>query len=415
MDVRRYALLVATALAMAACNQEPKFSTDQFIPASDQSGKPCTNQVVPQKFVVQWNDGHFSVEEAESQERFIEEKLRPHSLQIRRAEPAYKLHVLQSAPPTSSPPDATWGTEIVKASAAWNKNVKGAGVIVAVVDTGADINHPQLAGQIYTNQAEAHGKTGVDDDNNGFVDDVHGWNFANNAPLTGDNDVHGTHVSGIIAADPTKGSVQGMAPQASILPVAFLDSTGSGTTPNAILGIQYAMQMGARVVNASWGGGDCSILLEDAIRQLGDHNAMFVAAAGNDSLNIDQNPAYPASYAADNLLNMITVAASDWMDMQAGFSNDGNTSVHLAAPGMDITSTIPVSDGGTAVMSGTSMATPFVSGAVALLMSDRPKATVEQVRQAIFSSVDAGPFMVYTRGRLDVQGALQALESTVAP
>jgi subtilisin family serine protease len=249
------------------------------------------------------------------------------------------------------------------------------------------------------------------------VDDVHGWDFKYNRPLTKDNNIHGTHVAGIIAADPSKGSVQGMAPQATIMPLAFLGSDGSGDTSDAILALQYAINMKAKVANASWGGSDCSITLKNMIKSFGDNGGLFVVAAGNDGADIDQYPTYPASYVTDTVSNIITVAASTWLDDEAGFSNDGVNSVYLAAPGLDITSTVPISatyPDGIAALSGTSMATPFVTGAAALLWSDRPKATYQQIKDAILNSVDAGPFKVKTHGRLDVANAIQYIEAHVS-
>lgn len=215
-------------------------------------------------------------------------------------------------------------------------------VVVGVIDTGVDISHPDLKDIIWTNPGEAGAMAsdGIDNDKNGYVDDVHGWDFYNNDntvydPLDGDE--HGTHVSGTIAAvmegTANKGVV-GVAPNVKILPIKFLGPWG-GTTSDAILAIEYAKSMGIKITNNSWGGGEYDPLLEEAIN---NSNSLFVAAAGNDGMNNDMYQSYPSSFESPNILS---VAALDNMGNLADFSNYGFNSVDVAAPGVNILSTVP--------------------------------------------------------------------------
>ncbi|MBV7507946.1 S8 family serine peptidase [Bacillus sp. sid0103] len=216
-------------------------------------------------------------------------------------------------------------------------------VVVGVIDTGVDINHPDLAGKIWTNTKELNGEPNVDDDHNGYIDDVNGWDFYNDDNTVYDSlegDEHGTHVSGTIAAalegndsSENKGVI-GVAPNVKILPIKFLGPDG-GTTSDAIEAIAYAKTMGVKITNNSWGGGEYDPLLQEAIE---NSNSLFVAAAGNDGMDNDEGGAYPASFESANIL---AVAAVDNKGKLAPFSNYGYNSVDVAAPGVDILSTVP--------------------------------------------------------------------------
>jgi len=254
-----------------------------------------------------------------------------------------------------------WGLFDLDVLNAWNllgDPLPASEVIVAVIDTGVDINHPDLAANIWTNPNDP--VNGVDDDGNGLVDDVHGWDFYwgdNTVYDPEDGDDHGTHVAGIVAARCDNGiGVAGVAPQVSILPVKFLGPSGSGSTSDAISAIEYATQQGARIINASWGGGPFNQALSDAIEAFGQAGGIFVASAGNKASDNDQCPVYPASY---DLPNVISVAAMDQYGDLAYFSNYGAESVDVGAPGLDIISTVPgwsaalaVSDGYRAMVWG---------------------------------------------------------------
>ncbi|HBB75238.1 MAG TPA: hypothetical protein DC048_12420, partial [Planctomycetaceae bacterium] len=264
----------------------------------------------------------------------------------------------------------------IGAPAAWDVTTGSRDVVVAVIDTGVDVRHPDLAANIWRNPGEIPGD-GVDNDANGFVDDVHGWNFVRDTPNPRDDNGHGTHVAGTIGAVGDNGiGGTGVAWQVSIMPLKFLDRRGSGATSDAVAAINYATRMrrdfGIDVVatNNSWGGSGPSASLRVAIAAGGAAGILFVAAAGNDGEDNDRMPTYPASDRDDSV---IAVAATDRIDRPATFSNTGATSVDLAAPGVRIRSTAP--DGRSATFSGTSMAVPHVTGTIALVAAANPAAT----------------------------------------
>ena len=282
-----------------------------------------------------------------------------------------------------------WGMNAIDAPDAWNVSTGSSSVVVAVIDTGVDYTHRDLAANIWTNPGEIAGN-GIDDDQNGFVDDVHGYDFVNNDGNPMDDNSHGTHVSGTIAAVANNGQgVAGVNWSSSIMALKFLDGSGSGYLSDAIRAVNYATMMrsrygvNVRVMNNSWGGGDYSAALDSAIRASNDADILFVAAAGNDATNNDANPEYPANYAAPNV---ISVAAVDQNEHLASFSCYGATTVDVAAPGVSIYSTIPGNR--YAIYSGTSMATPFVTGVAALAWAADPNATVAEVRNAILAGAD---------------------------
>jgi subtilisin family serine protease len=294
----------------------------------------------------------------------------------------------------------------IHATDAWDLTT-GANVTIAVIDTGVDYTHPDLGPNIWTNPADP--PNGVDDDHNGFVDDTHGADFVNEDADPIDDAGHGSHVAGIIAAKGNNGAgVAGVNWDAKIMALKFLDKDGQGNTADAANAIDYAVSHGARAINASWGGPAFSQALYQAVRRAADKGVAFVAAAGNDGDNADVKADYPAAF---DLPNIISVAATDSNDALVDFSNYGVSSVDLAAPGDDIESTVPktIDSSGYASYSGTSMATPFVTGAIGLYLSRFPQATADQARTAILQSVDKLPSLagkVATGGRLDVARAL---------
>jgi subtilisin family serine protease len=243
------------------------------------------------------------------------------------------------------------------------------GVVVAVLDDGVDLSHPDLADRAWVNPGESGGgreTNGIDDDGNGYVDDVSGWDFVHDDNTVHDlnQDFHGTHVAGTIAASINGVGIVGVAPQVSIMALKFIGPKG-GSTSDAILAINYAAANGADVMNASWGGPDFSQALEDAIAASG---LLMVAASGNDGADIDggTDHSYPASFTLDNI---ISVGAVDQDGQLAPFSDYGSTSVDLVAPGVNILSDYPESR--LAYADGTSMAAPHVTGAAALAISER--------------------------------------------
>ncbi len=300
----------------------------------------------------------------------------------------------------------------IDAPEAWDL-ATGGDVLVAVIDTGVDYTHPDLAANIWSNPGEIPGN-GVDDDGNGFVDDVHGYDFANGDPDPRDDNNHGTHVAGIIAAAGDNGQgVVGVNWRARIMALKFMDANGRGSTSAAIQALDYAVRMGARVSNNSWGGGGFSRALQDAIAAAGRAGHLFVAAAGNDGVNADRSPHYPSGYTLDNI---VSVAATDDADRLAGFSNYGAASVDLGAPGVAIESTLRNNRYGS--LSGTSMATPYVTGAAALLLAANPGLTVAQLKAALLDNVDPIAALrgrSVTGGRLNLFRALSAVAQAAPP
>jgi subtilisin family serine protease len=300
-----------------------------------------------------------------------------------------------------------WGIDSIEAQKLWNQNVFGQDVVVAIIDSGIDRQHPQLVNQLSINPNET--ENGIDDDHNGLIDDINGYDFPNQTGQIRDGSGHGTHVAGIVAADHSAGSIKGVAPKAKLLVYDFFDDDGGGSVFNAIAAIRAADLRGARVINASWGGPGCSRSLQETLASLSRRNILFVTASGNESLNIDRNPMYPAAHDSPT---QITVGAMTEDGATAGFSNYGQL-VHLVAPGANIMSTYPLPDL-TAIEHGTSMAAPFVSGSAALLWSAFPSATAAQIKEALVSSVKAGPFPVLSRGSLDVAAAHEKLKMTLS-
>ncbi|CAH2575086.1 Thermitase [Planktothrix rubescens] len=298
----------------------------------------------------------------------------------------------------------------IDAPEAWDIQKGDPNLVIGVIDTGVDYDHPDLSANIWTNPGEIAGD-GIDNDSNGYTDDVRGWDFAYNDNNPMDVDGHGTHVAGTIAGKGNNGvGVTGVAWNAKIMPLKYLDDNGDGFTSNAILAINYATAKGVKLTNNSWGGGGRSQALYDAINTAGQQGALFIASAGNESNNNDANPAYPASY---DLANIISVASTTRTDGLSSFSNYGATTVDLGAPGSSIYSTLPNSSYGT--KSGTSMASPQVTGAAALLWSQNPTWTAQQVKNKLMQTTDpisALSGKTVTGGRLNINNALASSDTT---
>ncbi|MEI6658929.1 MAG: DVUA0089 family protein [Planctomycetota bacterium] len=305
------------------------------------------------------------------------------------------------------------GNSDINAPEAWETTTGSRSVVVAVIDSGVDYTHPDLAANVWTNPREVAGD-GIDNDANGFVDDVRGWDFANADADPMDDDGHGTHVSGTIGAVGNNAiGVTGVNWRVSIMGLKFLDAEGNGYTSDAVAAVKYATRMrrdfGANVVaiNASWGGETRSTALANAIAAAGRAGILFVTAAGNESSNNDRTPSYPANLSDDSV---IAVAATNHSNRLAAFSNYGSTTVDLAAPGVGILSTVP--GGGYASFSGTSMATPYVTGTVALMAAANPRATAAEIRSALLSTVTPVAALsgkVATGGLLDAAAAVRAI------
>lgn len=302
--------------------------------------------------------------------------------------------------------------EDIDAANGWDIETGTSSVVVAVIDTGVALEHPDLTANLWNNAEEIPGD-GIDNDDNGYVDDWRGWNFAENHNDPSDVHSHGTHVAGIIGAiaDNALG-IAGVCWNCTIQPLACFDSSGEATNEDVVEAIYYAIDNGAKVINASWGDQFSSDILEDAVRAANENGILFVASAGNDGLrDVDLFPVYPAGSPQPNV---ISVAASDSKGQIAGYSNQGPATIDLFAPGSSIYSSVPAQ--GYSYKSGTSMSAPHVTGAAALLLSHFPGISVAELRGRILGSVDILPDYeerVAFGGRLNLSEMYE--DDTVAP
>ena len=328
---------------------------------------------------------------------------------VSRVSPNYWRHV-DAVTPDDPGLAYQWGLLRVGAGDAWERTTGAADVVVASIDTGVDVLHPDLAANMWHNPGEIAGN-GLDDDGNGYVDDIYGIDTANEDSVPMDDYGHGTHTSGIMAGVGANGTgIAGMGWRTQVMALKFLDYQGWGTDADAVECIDYVIHEklvdGVNVVaiNASWGGFRGNLFLRNAIKSAGDAGIVFCASAGNDNEDNDEWPHYPSSYDCPTILS---VAATGTGDALTWFSNYGDCTVDLAAPGLSILSA--VTDGQYASWAGTSMATPFVTGAVALCATLYPGETAQQRVDRILSTVRPveelqGTCM--TGGLLDVPAAL---------
>lgn len=304
-----------------------------------------------------------------------------------------------------------WAFEKIQAPLAWDA-ITGTPLLVAVVDSGGDLDHPDLATNWWTNPDERVAN-GVDDDRNGIVDDIHGARFFNQGATSGnpqDQDGHGTHVSGTIGAVTNNQlGVAGTNWSVRVMAVRFID-VGSGWTSDAARALSYALTKGAKVINNSWGSRTSNITIANTIKALSDRGVLVVNAAGNDGTNNDTTPMYPANY---KFTNTLAVAATTSTDTLAYFSNTGPNTVELGAPGLGILST--VSNDAYTFMSGTSMASPHVAGSLALLGGAFPQASAPTLKQLLLASIDDRNLSVNTRGRLNLSRAIAGPFSFASP
>jgi len=290
--------------------------------------------------------------------------------------------------------------EDINAEGVWKMTRGRKEVKIAVIDTGVDYTHKDLAANMWVNELEANGVEGVDDDGNGYVDDIHGYDFANDDGDPADGHGHGTHCAGNIGALHNRSGVRGVMNNVKMVGIKFLSDSGRGETEHAIKSIDYAVKVGVNLMSNSWGGGKFSQALLDSIQAANDAGIVFVAAAGNSRADNDAKPTYPANYEVDNV---IVVGAHDGKGERSGFSNYGKKTVHVFAPGSNILSTVPGDRYQS--MSGTSMACPLAAGAIGLLMSESPNLTPKEIRdRVIATAVDNGELGQYTPvGRMDAE------------
>jgi subtilisin family serine protease len=317
--------------------------------------------------------------------------------------------------PAIGPQVGTPGADIDAASA-WAVRTDASSVTVAVIDTGIQLNHPDLEANLWTNTGETPGN-GADDDGNGYIDDVHGWDFANDDATPSDDNGHGTHVSGTIGAIGDNGvGVTGVAWSVRIMPLKAFDETGSADTSAIIGALEYAVDNGAGISNNSYSGPSFVQAEFDAFAAAAEAGHLAIVAAGNEGQSDDAHPWYPAAFGLEEALS---VAATDNKNVLASFSNFGSFSVHVAAPGVGILSTLPTSivPSGYGKLSGTSMATPHVVGVAALVAAEHPTWTGAEVRDRILGTtrhVAALDGKTWTGGVVDAGAALSS-DPTILP
>ncbi len=315
-----------------------------------------------------------------------------------------------------------WGLKKSDALRAWGVSQGSRKIVVAVIDTGADVRHEDLSHNFWKNPGETgfdkagrdKSNNGIDDDANGFVDDVNGWNFVSNNPDLTDNHGHGTHIAGIIGAEAGNGKgIAGIAPQVSLMVLKYYDPKVAGTDnlKNTVAAIHYAVKMHANIINYSGGGVEYSQEEHDAIEVARKQGILFVAAAGNERSNSDKHKYFPADY---GLSNIISVTAIDPSTEVLPSSNYGTETVDIAAPGQNILSTLPNNAYG--YMTGTSQATAFVTGAAVLVMAHKEQFQAEDVKKYILATGDSESSLLAkcrTSKLLNLYKALTILDSGV--
>lgn len=401
-----------------------------------------TREHVPGSLIVKFRDGASAAERTDAHRRAAAIRLRAFRLapidvvqvsggadletvaaryralrQVEYVEPNYLYRA--TVEPNDPNFSRQWGFESARlnrdidATSAWDNQTGSYDVIVGVIDTGIDYNHPDLQANVWVNETEANGVPGVDDDGNGIIDDIHGarWTNGFGQPTSGDpldGNSHGTHVSGTIGAVGNNAfGVAGVNWNVRIMGLKFLNDFGNGATADAISAIEYAVDMGAHLTNNSWGGGAFSQALLDAIDAAYQAGQLFVAAAGNSSADMDISPEFPAGYDHDGILS---VGSHTPFTTASYFSNFGATRVDLFAPGSFIISTVP--GGGVGYKSGTSMASPHAAGVAALLLAENPALTPDQLKTILMdTAIPAVPLagLCVTGGRLNADAALDSI------
>lgn len=313
-----------------------------------------------------------------------------------------------------------WGLSATKTQKAWEVSQGSKDIIVAVIDTGVDIRHKDLTDNLWVNKGEVgldkNGKdkatNGIDDDGNGFIDDVHGWNFVANTNDLTDNHGHGTHIAGIIGAKGGNGfGISGVAPKVSLMTLKYYDpkSPGANNLKNTIQAIRYAIKMGAKIINYSGGGTEYSAEEFAAVKEAEKKGILFVAAAGNERSNTDDTGKhyYPADYELSNIISVTAVNEKEIKVLPS--SNYGVRTVDIAAPGDQIYSSLPGNTFGR--MTGTSQATAFATGVAVLIMAHRTEFSAADVKKYLLRTGDEYPTLLSKTGNAKLLNAYKALTS----
>lgn len=363
----------------------------------------CAERQLNGEYIVQWKNGTVSLIHSTDIESWIDKQTN----ELLRVEPNYRIRkndmIFPDLDDSDFPDFNTWSVNELRHAlglrSAWNRDYRGQGIVVAVVDSGVDPNHPYLVDHIANNPGESGNLSANnrDDDNNGYIDDIHGWNFVNQSAQQNDEIGHGTVIAGLITGGQYYSKNVAIAPEAKVLPVDFMDADG-GSEYHAYLALDYAVKNRANIINNSWSM-DCSSLLEERFRSWEHNNIIFVNAAGNMGIDAFHSRKMPASL---NLLNFLNVGATNRRGQKSYFSNFG-PSINIYAPGQDIP-VIPSQGSFPDPASGTSLSAGVVSGAAAVLWSAFPNASAQQIIQILVTG------RVLPQGqapRLSITGAIR--------
>lgn len=399
---------VKPQIALTGINLDPNYK--EYIVSFDKihtlqpSGRPIREYKVKSLQLKKLNDKTYTFKMSTNEVEQIKTLQEISEIgEIQFLEPDFEIQILQTKERAFN--QAQWAHQLIQSEQAWKKSNGSPDLVVAVVDSGIDYQHVDLKSIIWKNNQEI--MNGLDDDKNGYIDDVRGWNFVekNNDPKTTVNSNHGTHVAGIIGSQGvTSSSIKGETKNVRLLPLRFISEAGTGSTSNAIRAIDYAIQKKVFAINNSWGSFNRSEALSQAIVRAEKAGILFLAAAGNDGFNISQQPFYPASFPHSNI---ISVAATQANDQLTSFSNYSQESVDVAAPGSQILST--VTGNRYMKMSGTSMATPFVAGLAVLVKAANQKLNFSEIKSIIKFTVDQKVGLqnqIESKGRINAKKAV---------
>lgn len=377
-------LLFATACSN---KEDAPFSFDEY-------NVRCLEGKISGQFIVKMSDGSHHLVSASSEEDLVEklksneqvEAFKNQSIEVSGVDYNFRIRAQQTTPKPGAPSggDVNIGPKILNAPFMWNKGFYGEGVVTALIDSGYDISHPFLKDSVLVNSSDK----GYDEDKNGFKNDLTGWDFINNKPLAGDLGRHGTYVGSVIAARHETYTKTSMAPESKILPIAALDTgednetDASGDNNTIIKSLDYAISKNVDIINASWAGYVCSKFIREKIKEANDNGIFVVTAAGNESTDLDEKPIFPGSLPYPLVVTVGAVNADLSIE---GDSNFGSA-VDFFAFGQGVAAAAPQTQALHARPSGTSLSTPFISGALALLKNAFPNRPPEALLDALEGS-----------------------------